>query len=386
MDARDESGYAALAAKIDELSQVCARLSRENTELRDRVSRLTAGTSSVAGHAEASARRRPGRRDEAADGKFSRRGLGKALGVAAAGAVGAAALVDATARPAVAVNGDAITAGQFTTAETATHLRYDGNGPVDIFVAIDASVPNNAEPAALAGLAGTNTDIGVYGSSRANGGDGVKGVLAPGTGGGTGVRGAVSDAGAIAVLAENGAATGDAIAVMGTVFSASPGSGSAAVRGENRGTGGEGIGVWGSHAGSGWGVYGAVPNGVGVVGASTSGTSGAGVLASGAIGVDAFGKTAVIANGSAVGLQAQAPTAVRAAGTGKAGVGVSASGSGAGGRGGVFAGPAAQVRLSPGPLATHPRSGSRGDLYADAKGRLWFCKTGGSTASWHQIA
>jgi len=29
---------------------------------------------------------------------------------------------------------------------------------------------------------------------------------------------------------------------------------------------------------------------------------------------------------------------------------------------------------------------SRGDLYADSTGRLWFCKTGGSTATWHQIA
>jgi len=44
MDARDGTEFAALATKVDELSQICARLGRENAELRDRVSRLTAGT------------------------------------------------------------------------------------------------------------------------------------------------------------------------------------------------------------------------------------------------------------------------------------------------------------------------------------------------------
>jgi hypothetical protein len=56
------------------------------------------------------------------------------------------------------------------------------------------------------------------------------------------------------------------------------------------------------------------------------------------------------------------------------------------GRGGVFSGGAAQVRLLPGSAPTHPRSGMRGDLYADTHGRLWFCKTGGAKAAWHQVA
>ncbi len=56
------------------------------------------------------------------------------------------------------------------------------------------------------------------------------------------------------------------------------------------------------------------------------------------------------------------------------------------GRGGIFAGAAAaQIQLAPG-RASHPRSGQRGDLYADSAGRLWFCKKSGARATWHQIA
>jgi hypothetical protein len=56
------------------------------------------------------------------------------------------------------------------------------------------------------------------------------------------------------------------------------------------------------------------------------------------------------------------------------------------GRGGLFSGGAAQVRLSPGVLAHHPISGEQGDLYSDSTGRLWFCKKGGAHATWKQVA
>lgn len=46
------------------------------------------------------------------------------------------------------------------------------------------------------------------------------------------------------------------------------------------------------------------------------------------------------------------------------------------GRGGVFKGAAAQVRLAASTASTHPASGQRGDLFVDKVGRLWFCKTG----------
>lgn len=62
----------------------------------------------------------------------------------------------------------------------------------------------------------------------------------------------------------------DGSAVRGVMTSTTPGSGSAAVRGINNGTGGAGIGVYGSHAGSGWGVHGTCPDGRGVYGYSAN--------------------------------------------------------------------------------------------------------------------
>ncbi|WP_435353216.1 beta strand repeat-containing protein [Emticicia sp. SJ17W-69] len=60
-------------------------------------------------------------------------------------------------------------------------------------------------------------------------------------------------------------------AIKGTILSTAPGGFSAGVRGQNNGTSGLGIGVYGSQAGSGWGVYGITPSGIGVYGNSTSG-------------------------------------------------------------------------------------------------------------------
>ena len=112
-----------------------------------------------------------------------------------------------------------------------------------------------------------------------------------------------------------------------------------------------------------------------------------GVFADGGqIGIDAVGPVAVSAKGNKTGVSATGPTGVHGSGSGTAGVGVHGSGAGSGGRGGIFNGGAAEVKLSPGSLSSHPKSGQRGDLYADNKGRLWFCKTGGTSATWHQIA
>ena len=63
-----------------------------------------------------------------------------------------------------------------------------------------------------------------------------------------------------------------ATGIRGYVNSTSPGASSSGVRGINDGTGGHGIGVYGSQAGSGWGVYGTTPAGVGVYGESETGT------------------------------------------------------------------------------------------------------------------
>jgi hypothetical protein len=53
------------------------------------------------------------------------------------------------------------------------------------------------------------------------------------------------------------------------------------------------------------------------------------------------------------------------------------------GRGGVFKGNLAQLKLLPSSHLTHPPSGQRGDLFVDKSGRLWFCK-GGTT--WVKLA
>ena len=74
--------------------------------------------------------------------------------------------------------------------------------------------------------------------------------------------------------------------MYGLVSPTSPGGFSAALRGENQGTGGLGIGIWGSQAGSGWGGYLTSASGIGLLAAGGSGT---GVSASGATGVSASG-------------------------------------------------------------------------------------------------
>jgi hypothetical protein len=93
------------------------------------------------------------------------------------------------------------------------------------------------------------------------------------------------------------------------VSATAPGGFSSGVRGINNGTGGLGIGVWGSQNGSGWGVYGTAvagiggnfnsPSGIGVNGSSTSGTggnfsstSGQALFTSGALRLTGIGETA----------------------------------------------------------------------------------------------
>ena len=112
----------------------------------------------------------------------------------------------------------------------------------------------------------TDQGIGVYG--RSDSGIGVLGVQ-----GGTPTPGA-TPAPAVEGRTNSGAAY--AYGVLGRVSDTSPGGFSAGVRGINEGTGGNGIGVWGSQNGDGWGVYGTSRTGYGVYGATTD---------SGAIGV-----------------------------------------------------------------------------------------------------
>jgi hypothetical protein len=410
MDASQGSQIAALAAQVDELRQVCTRLSQENADLRTRLSRLTPATGPTTGHQPApdpggagltgaaagraadlaEVRGAP----DAADRKVSRRMMGKALGAAAAGVVGAVAIAEATASPAAAATGDAVKAGNVTTAEAATTVKFDGTNPGCVFLAHDTALvaTDAGHTAALAGWAGSgHVASGVYGFTEVTGGDGVVGVIAANTGNAVHAIGAGN--GTIALRAENDQGTaiyatcaGDvptaSAAIVGRLTSTTPLPSSAAIAGICDGQGVNGIGVFGGHVGQGRGVYGNCSQGVGVEGGGSIGVLGGAEK----IGVKGTGPTGVRGVGTSIGVSASGPTAVHAGGSGTAGVGVSAGGSGAGGRGGVFAGAAAQVQLAPGSGSTHPKSGKRGDLYADKNGRLWFCKKTGNPALWHQVA
>jgi hypothetical protein len=82
------------------------------------------------------------------------------------------------------------------------------------------------------------------------------------------------------VVGTNPSTADYAFALHGIISSTSPGAWSAAVRGQNNGTGAFGIGVWGSQDGSGWGVYGTSVSGIGVYGYAST-TSGYGVYSQG---------------------------------------------------------------------------------------------------------
>src|SRR5215831_19171921 len=217
METQDGSKYVSLAVKLDELSQVCAQLSRENAELRAQMSRLTARISSERQASQGEPR------DGSQDGRFSRRRLGKALAASAAGVVGAAALVDATARPAAAATGSSILAGEPTTAEAATTVQYDGSaGEGVILLANDKGngsvATDSAFPAALAGWAGSTVSNGIYGFTAAAAGHAIVGRHASTNGPGSAIVG-ISDS-----------KDSNTSAIIGTIENASPGGFTAGVR------------------------------------------------------------------------------------------------------------------------------------------------------------
>jgi hypothetical protein len=115
--------------------------------------------------------------------------------------------------------------------------------------------------------------IGVWGWASNGSGTTYGGYFAAASADGTGVF-AFHDSGngtAPAVMGRTDSDDSYAVGVHGLVNRTSPGVLSAGVRGENLGTGSNGIGVWGSHNGNGWGVYGTASggSGKGVVGSGT---------------------------------------------------------------------------------------------------------------------
>jgi hypothetical protein len=69
----------------------------------------------------------------------------------------------------------------------------------------------------------------------------------------------------------NDSTASSAYAIYGSISPTAAGGNSTSIRGEHFGTTNAGIGVWGSHDGSGWGVYGEAPSGRGVYGSSSTG-------------------------------------------------------------------------------------------------------------------
>jgi hypothetical protein len=342
----------ALAAAVSDLRKVCERLTEENAELR---AAMLGGTSSPtsasadsvtrSGKPRADGRRANGRRatteghDEAGDtaeseepdrGEMSRRGmLRTAAGLAAAATVGGL-IAEGARDPAAATDGGALVAGTTTTGELSTTVLYDGSsgfGSVVLLGNDSAYDPAGGAhfPAALGGWAGAGSTVGaggvangIYGYTDNGAGNGVVGLNSGATAGaGSGVYG------------QSDSTASDATAVYGLVSSTSPGGFSAAVRGRNNGTGGSGIGVWGSQAGTGWGVYGQCTGaGLGVLGVSNGGY---GVYAQGGL---------------------------------------------------------APLFLSPAGTAGPPTTGSHavGEVYVDSAGRLYSCVTGGTPGTWVKLS
>jgi hypothetical protein len=73
-----------------------------------------------------------------------------------------------------------------------------------------------------------------------------------------------------AIRGDSASTAANAYSIYGLLSPSTPLGANAAVRGNNRATNGLGYGVWGSHAGSGSGVYGTSAAGPGVLGKSTS--------------------------------------------------------------------------------------------------------------------
>jgi hypothetical protein len=116
----------------------------------------------------------------------------------------------------------------------------------------------------------------------------------------------------VSVEGTNSSMTSSIAAVRGIISSTTPGGFSAGVRGINNGTGGLGIGVWGSQNGSGWGVYGSSSaGGIGVFANSNTGmgiygTSNSGVAAQFAINNNANNSDVLVVSSQGLGAGVQA--------------------------------------------------------------------------------
>jgi trimeric autotransporter adhesin len=144
-------------------------------------------------------------------------------------------------------------AGGETTAESRTSVRCDGASGFAgvVLLGNDSSYSGNGAnfPAGVGGWAGAGSTAGsggvangVYGYTDNGSGNGVVGVNSNFVAGpGAGVLGVASGS-ATGVKGTNDSTLSSAVAVNGVISSTSPGGFSSAVRGQNNGSGGLGIG------------------------------------------------------------------------------------------------------------------------------------------------
>lgn len=319
----------AIEASLSKLQDELVGLRAENARLRAVGSRSAERVADVEPSMEA-----------APDGLGRRRLL---VGGTTAGAAAVASLL-VSGRPAAAANGDAVIAGQSTSATGETRLVYDGSGQNGFRVQGTSSLAmiEGYQSGTAAGVKGANTAGGTGVLGLANTGVGVYAE----SGGGYGVEG--RSEGSVGVYGESVSGAGVEGTSQGTVGvrGQSAGAGSAGVRGEGE------IGVMGfASRDFGTGVWGRSLMGTAVWGLSTlEGIAVLGDCLQEGTGVEARSY-------EGIGLQTKGGHAdLRIVGV--------------------------EGRQSPtSDLSFH----DRGEVVADAAGALWFCAAAGTPGTWRKL-
>jgi hypothetical protein len=354
-DAEPAGQLTALVERLAALEAENARLAAEMADLR---AHGNGGPPLRVGVTDANAEVQP---DTEPDGgkrleQVSRRGLLKLAGAGAAGAGLAVVGGTLAAQPAAASNGGAVILGNGANTATST-----------------TAVFNSGTGFGLKGVAGTQSDIttistaGVLGSSFSS--TGVAGISDSASG--YGVFGQNNDGVAIQ-------GRGATVGVEGIRLASSGISGTGAVRGDTNASGIAGVAGLSS---SGPGVSGVRSNFSGISGTAAvlGDTNDSSVDVAGVAGLSKSGPGVLGRSTTNVGVQGLSDGG---------GAGVFGDSVATGGRGGLFRGASdgAQVSLVPAIVSTHPTAGAQGDLFVTKGGQLWFCTTGGSTATWKQLA
>jgi len=350
---------------LEDIAAEMARLQQENEGLRARLARLEDGSGAT-------------RPDGTAP--VTRRAMLRRAGAAAAAGAGLAMASTALgARPARAAAGTMMYGTQNHAGDSSTLLD-------STFAGYTLQLENNnAAGLGTALLARTDSNYAAVEVKQDGDGDGLK-AEAGGGSGSAAVRG-IAYGSTDAVHGATDSEGIDGVAVHAVARGFCYGLKAEISKAENGRPA-----IWGI-AGAGEAILGESTSGAGVIGKAT--TSGSGVVGrafqagDGVSGISldsgrgVFGQsdTGVAVHGDIQNGQSGA-TAVKGS---TLGGGAGIAGSSRKGRGAVFSGKLAQVRLRPSGEATHPIAGAAGDLFLDASSRLWLCTGTGSPATWKRV-